>query len=311
MRSPGVGATRREGARKGTSLSRFPVRGCLAFARRQDDVGALERRPVDRRKSARADAARRQSRYVAAGVDENQRSPRMADDRLLDMLERFAALLQRKRCLRLEIGRGRHQEVLLESARGHGEAVAGKVEEREVRAFGGLGEVGDRLLEAIEIEIFFHSDRKADPLEAVRDQARVDCGVGERRVRIGAVRDDERDAAASGRGEFRRRRAGDVGRARRPQVLRCARRRKRQSEQDQQQRGDGQPRVGQASGSNRAPRRPVGKKARHSAPRLTQNPTILRNSVAAPVRSIDLLGKRRPTQVATGLSRCVPRLIRR
>ena len=53
---------------------------------------------------------------------------------------------------------------------------------------------------------FFHGDRKADPLEAVRNEAGVDCGVGERRVRIGAVRDDESDAAASrgGRGGFRR-----------------------------------------------------------------------------------------------------------
>ena len=74
-------------------MHRFPVRGRLAFARRQDHVGALERRPVDGRKSARADAARRQSRDVAAGVDENQRGPRVADDRLLDVLERFAALL--------------------------------------------------------------------------------------------------------------------------------------------------------------------------------------------------------------------------
>ena len=95
--------------------------------------------------------------------------------------------------------------------------MAGKVEEREVRAFGGLGEVGDRLLEAVEIEILLHGDRKADPLEAVRNQARVDCGVGERRVRIGAVRDDERDTAASGRGgvspRARRRRQPRLARA--------------------------------------------------------------------------------------------------
>ena len=184
--------------------------------------------------------------------------------------------------------------------------MAGKVEEREVGALGGLGEVGDRLLEAIEIEILFHNDRKADPLEAVRDEARVDCGVGERRVRIGAVRDDERDTAASGRGEFRRRRAGDVGRARRAQVLRGAWKRKRQSEQDQQQRGDGQSRVGHASAPYRAPRSPIGKKARHLAPRLTQNPTILRNSVAARVRSIDVAREAAPAQVATGLAPLCP-----
>ncbi len=83
-----------------------------------------------------------------------------------------------------------------------------KIEQRDVCAFGCLREVRDRLFETIEVEVFLYVDRKSDPRETFCDQARVEGGVGEGRVGIGAVGDDERDTAAGGS------RLGDIGRGR-------------------------------------------------------------------------------------------------
>ena len=101
--------------------------------------------------------------------------------------------------LRLKIGRSRHQQILLDPVRGDGEAVTGEIEERDLGAFAGLGKVGHRLFEAVEIEVGLHGDREADAFETVGDEAGVDGGVRERGVRIGAVGDDERDEAAGSR----------------------------------------------------------------------------------------------------------------
>ena len=131
----------------------------------------------------------------------------MADDGFFDVLDRLAAALQSERGLRLEIGVGGHQQVLLPAALGDREAMAGEIEQRDVGAAGRLGEFIDGLFEPVERDVLLHRDGKADLLQARRDQVGVDRGVGERRGVIGAVGDDERDAAAGGR-----RRGGGRGR---------------------------------------------------------------------------------------------------
>jgi hypothetical protein len=126
-----------------------------------------------------AGAAAGERRHVAAGVDEDQRRAGMADDRFLDMLQRLAAALQGDGRLGLEIGGGRHPEVFLTSARGDRKAVAGKIEERDIRALRFVSEFADRLFKAVEIEVSLHCDSKADFLEALRREPGVDGGIGE------------------------------------------------------------------------------------------------------------------------------------
>jgi hypothetical protein len=124
---------------------------------------------------------------------------RATNDRLLDVVERLAALPQGNLRLRLKIGGRRHQEILLDPVRGDGEAVTGEIEERDVGALARRGKIGQRLFEAVEVDVGLHGDRKADAFETLADESGVDDGVLKRGVGIGAVGDDERDQTA-GRG---------------------------------------------------------------------------------------------------------------
>jgi hypothetical protein len=99
---------------------------------------------------------------------------------------------------------GRHQQVLLTAAGGDREAMTGEIEQRSLGAFGRVCEVVNRLLEGVEANVLLHRNDEAGLFETRGDEIGVDLGVGERRVVIGAVANDERDAQIDRRRGVRR-----------------------------------------------------------------------------------------------------------
>ena len=76
--------------------------------------------------------------------------------------------------------------------------MTGEIEERDVGALARRGKIGQRLFEAVEVDVGLHGDREADAFETLADESGVDDGVLKRGVGIGAVGDDERDETAGG-----------------------------------------------------------------------------------------------------------------
>ena len=142
-------------------------------------------------------------RRPAAGVDERQRYLRGGADPVDHFVERNAVPPERPFGRRVQTGRGRHEIVALAEAVVQSEAVAGEIEQHDIGSVFALGEVGQRLVHRVEIDVLELGDFEAGPPEALADEVgiegRIDqSGVPIRRCRSPGRRggrDWQRDSA--------------------------------------------------------------------------------------------------------------------
>ena len=128
-------------------------------------------------------------RVVAAGVQEDELLLRVLTHEGEERVERHR--LQRQFGEAADVGRGRDQVVLAADL----DAVPGIVEQGDVGADHRLDEALEGLLHADLVEVGAEHDLEVEPAQRLGDGARVLGRVRERRrVGVGAVADDERDA---------------------------------------------------------------------------------------------------------------------